>query len=196
MILIPGSDNHMDKHSLDLEDRFKRIYFENKDRLYHFVKKYTKNSLLVEDLVQECFIKVWDNLPALKDDAMIYPLLRTYVYRIVLNHNQQEARRMLRHTIFSEKQPSTVSFEDDLIIKDGWQSFHDTINQLPEKRRKIFLLKQQYGYTHREIADQLKISVKAIEKHIRLANQVLRDKFAADKLVVILILLSLQGEFV
>ncbi|MDR6568254.1 sigma-70 family RNA polymerase sigma factor [Chitinophaga ginsengisegetis] len=185
----------MDTQSLHLEERFKRIYLENKDRLYHFVKRYTKDPLIVEDLVQECFIKVWDNLLSLKDDAMIYPLLRTYVYRIVVNHNQKEARRLLRDAAFNEKQPLSVSFEEDLLFKDGWRSFHEVINTLPEKRRKIFLLKQQHGYTHQEIADQLKVSVKAIEKHLSLANQVLREKFVADKLVVVLILLSMQAEF-
>jgi len=185
----------MDMQSLHLEERFKRIYQDNKDRLYHFVKRYTKDTLVVEDLVQECFIKVWDNLPSLKDDAMIYPLLRTYVYRIIVNHNQKEARRLLRDAAFNEQQPLAVSFEEDLIFKDGWRSFQEVINTLPEKRRKIFLLKQQHGYTHQEIADQLKLSVKAIEKHLHLANQVLRKKFVADKLVVVLILLGMQAEF-
>ncbi len=195
-MLMPGSVSNMDTRSLHLEERFKRIYFENKDRLYHFVRKYTKHTAVAEDLVQECFIKVWDNLAMLKDDELIYPLLRTYAFRIVVNYNQQEARRLLRDTVYSETQPVSMSFEEDLVMKDGWRSFREVIDQFPERRRQIFLLKQQHGYTHREIAEQLKISVKAIEKHITLANQVLREKFTADKLLVIFILLSMPTDLV
>lgn len=175
-----------------MEERFKRIYFTNKDRLYHFIKKFTKDSVFVEDLVQECFIKIWDNLSNIKDDELIFPLLRTYAQHIVINHNRKEARKLLRDSAYSEKQPLTVSPDNDLAVKAIWRSFQETIDQFPDKRRQIFLLKKQYGYTHLEIAQKLNLSVKSIEKHMSEANRILRDKFAADKLSVILILVALQ----
>lgn len=180
--------------SLHLEERFRHIYFANKDRLYHFVRKYTKNPASVEDLVQECFISIWHHLPALQDDDTIFPLLRTYAHNIVINHNRKEARRLLRDAAYSHEQPVVMpSMEEELHLKETWRSFHEAIEQFPEKRRKIYLLKKRDGYTHREIAEQLKISIKTIEKHISEANRVLRDKFTADKLAVICILLALES---
>lgn len=180
--------------SLHLEERFRHIYFANKDRLYHFVRKYTKDPASVEDLVQECFISIWHHLEEVHDDETIFPLLRTYAHNIVINHNRREARRLLRDAACSNGLPLvTDTAEDELHMKETWRSFHDTINQFPEKRRKIYLLKKQHGYTHREIAEHLKISIKAIEKHMSEANQVLREKFTTDKLAVICILLTIEN---
>jgi RNA polymerase sigma-70 factor (ECF subfamily) len=38
--------------------------------------------------------------------------------------------------------------------------------RLPQRRREVFLLVRAYGYTHREVADRLGISIEAVEKHV------------------------------
>lgn len=181
-----------DIHLQFLEERFKRIYYENKDRLYHFVKKFTRDPGSVEDLVQECFIKIWNNLDDVRDDETIYPLLRTYAQYIVINHNQREARRLLRDERYGKSMPVVNSFESALEAKDEWEQYKEVINTLPPQRRKVYLLQKEQGYSYQEIANELHLSIKTIEKHITKANQELRERFPEGRLALFVLLLSLQ----
>ena len=50
----------------------------------------------------------------------------------------------------------------------------DGVSQLSEQCRRVFLLSRETGLKNREIAEQLNISVKAVEKHIGVALSKLR----------------------
>jgi RNA polymerase sigma-70 factor (ECF subfamily) len=66
------------------------------------------------------------------------------------------------------------------------------MNSLPEKCLAVFRLSRIDGLKNREIAEQLGISIKAVEKHISKALQIYRDNFS-DYLPIHILLLVLGG---
>jgi len=60
---------------------------------------------------------------------------------------------------------------DKVVSNDEFSEFCDAVRQLPPQRRRAFVLKKVYGYTQREIAAEMQISTKTVERHISLGME-------------------------
>ena len=65
----------------DKEAAFKSIYEANSKKIYHLCLGYTGDDDAASDLLQETFLKVWQNLHKFRNQAMI----STWIYRIAVN---------------------------------------------------------------------------------------------------------------
>lgn len=177
-----------------LIERFEKIYFSTNDQLIAFVKKNSPKKETVEDIVQECYIILWDKLSDLADDEKVINLLRTIAKRLIIDALRKASREYLRAVVFYESQ-NLVSFtEDSLHIKAVMQEYEKAVATLPPKRRQIYKLVKEEGLSHQQIAEQLNISTNTIERHINEAMRTLRTRFAADKIMFALILLKIGGQ--
>jgi RNA polymerase sigma-70 factor (ECF subfamily) len=68
------------------------------------------------------------------------------------------------------------------------------IAALPQKRQDIFRLAREEGLKYREIADQLKISVKTVETQMTLALKQLRESLKQYKNLVMFFLCTVKGK--
>ncbi|MFV0378060.1 MAG: sigma-70 family RNA polymerase sigma factor [Mangrovibacterium sp.] len=66
--------------------------------------------------------------------------------------------------------------------------FGQTIEALPEKRREIFKLSREQGFTNKEIAEKLGISVKTVENQMTTALKALKKSFGDNELLTLLFL--------
>ena len=58
------------------------------------------------------------------------------------------------------------TLEDDIEASQRFSTFCKAVSSLPVKCRRVFMLKKVYGFSHAEIAEQLNISEKTVERHI------------------------------
>ena len=65
----------------DKEAAFKQIFQANSKKIYHLCYGYTGDDDAANDLLQETFLKVWQNLDKFRNQAMI----STWIYRIAVN---------------------------------------------------------------------------------------------------------------
>lgn len=56
----------------------------------------------------------------------------------------------------------------EVVSREEFSEFCEAIRELPPQRRRAFVLKKVYGYTQREIATEMQISEKTVERHISL----------------------------
>jgi|WetSurMetagenome_2_1015567.scaffolds.fasta_scaffold366733_2 RNA polymerase sigma-70 factor, ECF subfamily len=77
----------------DWEQKFSRIFDENRHRIYRLCYAYLDNRNLVEDLFQEVWLNVWRSLPSFRGDAQV----STWMHRIAVNtallFNEQTRRK-------------------------------------------------------------------------------------------------------
>ena len=152
-----------------------------------FFKKHAKslrNHLLykfgnqdqAEDLTQEAFIKLWQNctdVPIEKAKSYIYTIATNSSLNVIahekvkLNYKNNNA-----HSDRSNESPEFIleeeQFKDKLLI---------AIEKINETQRVAFLMHRIDGKKYAEIAEELNISVKAVEKRIHLALLELRKGF-------------------
>ncbi len=158
---------------------FEKLYRFYYPKLIKFALRYNSSKPIAEDLVHEVFHNVWKNRQRIKENGK----LRAYLFTAVRNQSIKHMNRKKREdysqmedmTIFKSKETSPV---EQLGGKEFEQAVNEAIDELPKKRREVFLMSREDDLTYREIAEVLEISIKTVETQISRSLRHLRDKLA------------------
>jgi len=150
---------------------------DHQEALIAFLRK-RANEEDARDMAQEAMVRLmrYRNQP--------HAQLRALMYRIALNVFNDRGRRGQSHHVAVH-----VSFDDEMLTLPSAELAHDeridneqtlarvreAILRLPPRCRQVYLLNRIEGMRYAEVARHCGISVKAVEKHIGKALQVLRD---------------------
>ena len=156
------------------EDTFNRLFKTHSKNLHRFLYyKYGKENN-PKDVVQEAFIKLWDNcrkvLPE-KARAFLFTVSNNLMLnelakkKTVLNYNRDKPKD------FSIESPEYLMEENEYMA-----SLQNAIQGLTEDQRVTFLLNRIEGKKHQEIAEMLGISQKAVGKRIYTALAIIIGK--------------------
>lgn len=146
---------------------FRQIFDRYKDVLFGYSCRFTKSPPLAEEIVQEVFLKVWQNRekldPQLSVKSYLYKLTQNLVYNTLRNAAYDNK---LKQQIFYRCLNTHYSTEDQVIYRD-LEVFKDkAVACLPAKRQLIFRMSRVQGLSHEEIAEQLGISPHTVKDQI------------------------------
>lgn len=170
---------------------FEKIYRLFNGRVYNFVFSIIRDSSLAKDLTQDTFLLIWDRRANI-DGANN---LEGYIFTVAKNAVYQHIRRKLLLQKYINKsetnlEPENTGIEQKLDNKLFEEDVLKLINELPESRKKIFLLFWKSDMSYREIAELLSVSEKTVATQIHRSLQFLREKFGNKTLYIILLFLS------
>jgi len=153
-----------------LEKLYKMYY----SKLYSFAKKFDSTTMTPDDFVQQTFLKLWERRKQLKEDVLFDKQIYTICKSLILNTLKRDAKAS---SLFVEKfVPEENAVEDFEAKNKQLEWLYATIQKLPPKRKKIFLLHKIQNLTYEEIATALEISKKTIANHLYLANIFLKEE--------------------
>ena len=132
-----------------------QLYDQFADQMLGVCYRYTKSMSDAEDLLQECFIKVFTNLHQYKSEGELGAWIRRIVVNTAINYLKQKSRYRVELT-FNEGNLHPVS-NDDPEVHMSTKELADMIRQLPIGYQTIFNLHAVEGYTHVEIGQMLGI---------------------------------------
>jgi RNA polymerase sigma-70 factor (ECF subfamily) len=144
-----------------------------KDLKKHLYFKYN-DMTSAEDVLQETFIKLWKNC-----SKVIFSKVKSYIYTLANNAFLDIKRH---ETIVRKHQKGFVNYNKSespeflMIEEEYFQKVKQTIANLPEKQREVFLLSRMEKKKYREIAEILDVSVKTVEKRMHFALITIREK--------------------
>ncbi|MCF6357489.1 MAG: RNA polymerase sigma-70 factor [Draconibacterium sp.] len=173
--------------SKDNESSLEELFNYYYPRLFNFSKSFLKIEDGIDDILQEVFVKIWQNRKSIKNSATF----NSYIFTITRNLLLNELRSRLNNkNIKEEVRKLSIASEYSLLEKIEYQDLKEKVdnivNELPNRQKEIFKLSRTEGLSHKEIAEKLKISTKTVEYHITLAVRLLRDKLKSLGLVSIL----------
>jgi RNA polymerase sigma-70 factor (family 1) len=169
LIQMMGTENN-DKA---FETLFHRFYPLLCERVYHMVGCAHRS----EEIVSDVFIKIWRN----RKHISISSNPKSYLYTAVRNQSidylrKQAKRREATHELEKKKDPPThQSPEEEILYEEFSGHVQAAIDALPPKGQHIFRLSREEGLKYREIAQQLNISIKTVETHMRRSLIALRQ---------------------
>jgi RNA polymerase sigma-70 factor (ECF subfamily) len=156
--------------------KFKNIYENSKDKIYRLCLGFTGNKMDADDLFQEVYIKVWNNLESFRDESNI----NTWIYRIASNtaivfvskrtklNNKNDQIEVENMTLVNENSENLYS--DKMIVK-----LYQTISNLKEKDRIIIsLLLEKNSYS--EIAEIIGMNISNVGVRINRIKKTLTKK--------------------
>lgn len=159
------------------ERAFDALFGHYSALVYRFAYSYLKARPEAEEIVQECFLKIWEKRESLRDDIPLKGYLFTTAHNAILNqlrHNQHHLR-FQAHTAALDP----VQVGNGAEFAELEAVYRAALEKLPPKRREIFMLSRQQGLSYPEIAAQLNLSVKTVEAQMSHALKFLRVYFQA-----------------
>ena len=153
---------------------FEAIYNAYAKDIRRFLFYKTQDVDKAEDILQEVFIKLWENC-----SKVDYHKVKSYVYIIANNmflNEKKHEKVVLNFNNNNGKFDTNESPEYILLEKEFMEKLENTISALPEKQREVFLLNRIEKKKYKEIALHLDISVKAVEKRMHQALLVMRKE--------------------
>lgn len=161
-------------------DNFEAFVLTNSVLFYSFTKRYITSQHVIEDILQDCYVKLWDNIDNLEhiSDAKLY--LFTMIKNAALNFNKREQRNLFTDTIekhiYSEKHLEiTDNLINDIFEDEANILLAKSINTLPLNQRKVIVLALK-GYKNMEIANMLNITEDSVKSRKKRAIQKLTAK--------------------
>lgn len=157
------------------KDIFTDFYSYNFRKLILVSDRYVKDVAAAEEIVQDIFLKIWEDKAALESVKSI----KAYLYRSVVNASinyVNRQRNLERHHLqiaeqLSDEQVETDDEKNELIVL-----LYQEIEFLPDKCQLVFKLSRIEGMKYRDIAAQLGISEKTVENHMGNALKILRAR--------------------
>jgi RNA polymerase sigma-70 factor (family 1) len=158
------------------EDAFEQLYQLYSGRLFGYLIKLIKSELFAQELLQDTFIKLWNNREKINTDKSF----RAYLFRIAENNVYDFFRKAARDkklqaAIIKSACRHYQHVEENLLTKENEQILQDAINLLPPKRRQIFQLIKIEERSYDEVSTLLNISVSTINDHIVKATKSIRE---------------------
>jgi len=157
-------------------------FLQHQSFLKKFLSRYLYNHQDIEDVAQETYLRAFN---AEKKQIVSSP--KAFLFRIAknlaLSELAKKSRQITDHiegsvspnVIYEEKSP-----EGQAQDREKLTTFIRSCHMMPVQCRKAFLLRKVYGFSHKEIAEQMGISVSTVEKHV--ASGLLRSsRFLIDR---------------
>lgn len=162
----------------DSHDSFQKIFELYSEPLFKFSLSYLKSKEAAEDIVQEVFIKIWNNRKNIKTDTSFQSYLFTIALNAIRKHfNKRSKLNELKHGILIDFSKHKSNFDDDTNYQLLLDKLDELIDQMPAKRKQVFIKKKIEEKTLKEIAEELSISTKTVEYHITEAMKSLKLEF-------------------
>lgn len=160
---------------------FQHFFNGYSQKLYRFALSYLKSDAEAEEIVQDVFLKLWENRHRLDCDKSFQSYLFTIAFNAIKKKFNQKVRTdRFKHDLFEWLSRENQSLESRPDFEAMIEKLETLIGNLPEKRKAIFLKRKKEGKSIQEIADEMKISPKTVKNQITEAMNTLKMAFCQD----------------
>ncbi|TAJ14399.1 RNA polymerase sigma-70 factor [Marinilabiliaceae bacterium JC017] len=165
------------KGDISAFEKFYKLYFQ---RLKNFATMFLDQSDQAEDIVQESFCALWTSRDKIKPEQSLEGFVFTMVRNRCLNVIKQKDVHekfidfALQYEYISQAYHTDFDLNDSDEKHDLLGEIKDAIEKLPDKRKRVFTLSRIDGLSNKEIASEVGITVKGVERHITKAHEFLR----------------------
>jgi RNA polymerase sigma-70 factor (family 1) len=164
---------------------FEEIYSAYSKKIYSFSYRYLRNHKEAEGVVQQVFLKLWENRDRMSPGSD----LNAWLFTVTFNEIRKIFRKLSSDSRHLENyralQTGSRTGEAEFEYFDLYEKASDLIEKLPPQQKKIFLLKREKGLTSDEMAKELGLSKKTVENHLNRARTFLRKAMVEQGLLAV-----------
>jgi len=166
---------------------FQTVYQRHKISIAAAIYRMVKDPELVEDLLQEVFIRLWEHRQRIDPGLPVGGYLHRIAQNLVCDFFRKLSRdKKMQDQVWTRIQPSAISVGERLEDREQQELIHAAINLLPPKRREVYILCKFESKSYEEVSLMLNINMSTVNDHIYKANQFLK-KYLATRIVYLLL---------
>ncbi|WP_297090850.1 sigma-70 family RNA polymerase sigma factor [uncultured Draconibacterium sp.] len=158
---------------------FKKLFDEHFAQIRSYVFYRSGDTELATDIAQEVFLTIWEKQLQI-DLKRVKGLLYKIANNIFVSHCRKEKRSFDFFDHF-EYNGESRSPEEEMVFSQLKENYRLALAKMPEKQRTVFLMSRVEALSYREIAEITGVSIKAIEKRMKLALAYLRTSLNTNE---------------
>jgi RNA polymerase sigma factor, sigma-70 family len=174
-------------------EAFTMLYNLYADRLYSFALVQTKSKQMAEDVVQDTFLKLWNNRTNLNCYGNVQALVFTMARNLIIDAFRRQVANIdiEAYLKLHEALPSTTSPEESLYLKETKEHLEQAKAKLSNKECKIYEMSREQDMPIKKIAQTLNLSPQTVKNYLTSTLKVFRSQLRREQLLWLLSLLPM-----
>ncbi|MGV3764516.1 MAG: RNA polymerase sigma factor [Chitinophagaceae bacterium] len=161
------------------ERAFELFFSRYRDKLYQYLLLVTKSSEIAEEITMDIFLKLWAGRELLTQITEPGAFLRKIAHNKAIDFFRVAARHDKLHKAYAAHIQRLHENDDQSTLdEESLQLLREIINQLPPRRKQIYLLSREHNMTYDQIAKHLNISHKTVKNSMLSALNEIRQHLA------------------
>lgn len=157
------------------QNSFRELYDRYHAALYRNVMRLLHDGSEAQDVVQEVFVRLWENRDSLDLSRPVNSWLFTVSYNRAVNLLRKKLLEKQRSPLIAELATDVSNIQDERLIEAQWRLMQDAIDQLSPKKRRVFELCKLEGKTYEMAAKELGISRHTVGEYLQESMAFVRD---------------------
>lgn len=160
------SANVKNVNVVNLNMTTEEIWEKYGDDIYFFILSRVKDRVVADDVFQNVFLKIHNNIQALKDAQKA----KSWVFQISRNEIAN----------YYNEVPKTLESQDLIVLEkyeDVCCCFNKFMNELPKIYKDVIHMIYIEGHQQNEVAEQLDISLANVKARVRRGKEILKKNF-------------------
>jgi len=145
--------------------------------LGNVIYRVVQDRAVAEDLLQDLFLKVWNN----RGTLVITTTYKAYLYRAAMNmalHHLQKHKRQVAWDDARVSEPSRNATTEHLDGEEAELAVAGALEALPPQCRAVFVMSREEGMSYRQIAEALNVAPKTVENQMGKALRLMRERLS------------------
>lgn len=170
---------------------FSILYNRHKQSLAANLLKLLKSEELTFDLLQDLFLKVWENRNQINPEKSFGGYLFTIAENMVADYYRRAARDTKMQLAIMQSTTEIYSYiEENLLFRENSALLREAVALMPTQRRKVFTLCKLEGKSYKEIEEIMGINAKTINSHLFQASKFLKAYFNDQSRLITIVIVS------
>ena len=153
-------------------DAFEQMYEENIDALLRYGHHFTVQTEVIEDVIQELFVDLWNRKSNLGDTdsprKYLCASLRHRLYRVLKQNSRVSGEEQIPFDL-------TWAQEDQNLEEQRHSQVEKAMNQLSQREKEAIYLRYHQGLTYEEIGEIMGVQYQSLRNQVHRAIQKLRN---------------------
>jgi RNA polymerase sigma-70 factor (ECF subfamily) len=178
--------------SLSLQNNyeaFTELVKRYEDRIYRLGLRILHSPEDAEDLLQKTFLSVFEKMNSFRGESSV----STWIFRIATNHALMKLRKERGKSVDSLDAPVNLGQQETVMPqivdesndvfefyerKELMEQLEKALHLMPEMYRLVFILRDVEGFSNKDVAKMLNLSIPAVKSRILRARMFLKDQLS------------------
>ena len=159
-------------------EAFASLYQSHWQQVFRFSRLYLRSDDDAEDVVQEVFIRLWQIHERIHPDDNFSGLIFIITRNLIFNRFRRQIDPLGFKVSVLAALEASDDIESEISARDLSEYIDRLVDLMPARQRQVFNMSRREHKSYREIAEELDLSQKTVEAHMREALRFLRDNLA------------------
>ena len=159
---------------------FEKIYYAYRTQLFGKILRQVKSTEIAQDILQDVFVKVWQNraqIDASKNfKSYLYTIVQSAVYDYFRKIASDQAKS--EQFVILSKGVYATDIEDSVSYKEMEQHLNEILEIIPDRCREVYVLCKLEGRSYDEVSKLLNISTATVNNHIVKATSIIKSHWS------------------